>query len=130
MILKLTIDTESGTVRISRNLIKALNDPNYVRLLIDRDLHKAAIQPAKITDRSRMKVPYDNKNIFSFLVYSKALTESLSNLMGWDQKSTYRINGELIDDDIKKMIVFNLNDAEHMKHHKYKKDVPKYGDCR
>lgn len=121
MILNLTINTENGTVRISRNLIRALNDPEYVRLLIDRDLHKAAIQPAKATDRSRMKVPYTNEQMFKFLVCSKALTESLSNVMGWDQKSTYRINGELLEDDEGRMIVFQLNKAEHMKHKKHNK---------
>ena len=116
MILRLTIDTENGTIRISRIIVKALGDPEYVRLLIDRDLHKAAIQPATIADRSRMKVPYSSVHVFSFHLYSKALTESLSNVMGWDQKSTYRITGKMIGDDNEKVIIFPLDAAEHIDH--------------
>ena len=106
--LKVSINTKHGIVRISRPIIKALGDPENVRLLIDVDTHQIAIQIADHTDKARIKVPYDEIKGFRFQLNSKALTEPIAKFMKWDQQSTYQVFGEQIND----MIVFVLDNAE------------------
>lgn len=92
--LRITIDTKCGILRIHRTVLKALGDPQYVRLLIDREAHEAAVQQANFTDRDRIEAP-DYAKPYRFQINSKALTESLAHMMGWRQGAAYQVEGIL-----------------------------------
>lgn len=104
--LRISIDTQRGIVRIHRSILKILNDPVYVRLLIDKENCEAAIQAANSSDRDKIETPDFNKP-FRFQINSKALTESLANIVGWKQNAIYRLNGVFEDD----YVLFDLTKA-------------------
>ena len=98
------------TIHIFKSVIKALNNPKYIRLLIHE------------TGNSLLLESYDKKSLTSFKtpdrlnddksnmrIYSKKLCDILTELMGWNKNQTYRIPGIVLKN--KGNVIFDLTKA-------------------
>ena len=101
-------------IRIYKTCFGALDFPEYIRLLIDKENRRFGIQPCTIRERDRIKVPkwtgVDSGGVeFHGMAFLESLYEAL---MGWDVDATYRAYGECVEENGLRYEVFNLDDAE------------------
>lgn len=101
-------------IRIYKSNFGALDFPEYIRLLIDRENRRFGIQPCSMMERDRIRVPkwtgIDSGGVeFHGMAFLEVLYE---DVMRWDIEQTYRAYGECIEENGVRYEVFNLDDAE------------------
>ncbi len=105
------IDLKKPLLRIHKDTLYAMENPEYILLLVNPDERSLAILPS---DRFDTKAHHISKNSLvnkkSFELYSTALVQNLRNLCAdWQDDKAYRIFGELIPN--KPVVRFNMTDA-------------------
>lgn len=103
-----------GRIHIHRSVVASMQNPAYIRLLIHREKRVVIIQPCDEKERDAIKVPQKGEGRYSSVfINSMALLTSITELMGWSKKRTYRVAGEYLPKD--HIAVFVLNDAVILK---------------
>ena len=90
-------DFKKSRIRIHKNTLRALNNPAYVLLLINPVDRLIAVQANDGTDARAHRVGIRALKK-SYEIYSMALLNKLRLCSEWDEKQSYRINGNLIDE--------------------------------
>lgn len=81
-----------GKLRIYRSTLKALGEPGYIRLLLNKKSKQIAVQSCEQIDRDSYQVPaYENWEQFD--ISSRKLIKMIYKLAGWEEDKTYRIYG-------------------------------------
>ena len=89
----LTIDYRDGFIRVGKGVVRSLNKPEYISLMINEDKMTLAIMAANKQGVMTFKVPegfltIDNK---SFRIYSKGFVGIIADLLKVESKNTFRI---------------------------------------
>ena len=91
-------DFKKSRIRIHKNTLRALNNPAYVLLLINPIDRLIAVQASDGTDARAHRVGIRAMRNKSFEIYSRALLDKLRLCSEWDEKQSYRILGNRIEE--------------------------------
>lgn len=105
------VDLKKYLIRIHRDTLRLIGNPEYVLLLVNPNEKILAVLPS---DRSDTKAHHISKsslhNKKSFEIYSTPLMQSLKNIStGWEANKAYRIYGEKVPSQY--VIKFPMSEA-------------------
>jgi hypothetical protein len=110
----LLIDLKKCRIRIHRNTMKVLGDPEYVMLLVNPEERTIALSKSTAREKRSHKIPAprkDGRHEYEF--YSRGLVQNLSQLNAhWCEPSKYRMNGEYVINE--SIVVFRMDQAEQI----------------
>ncbi len=93
----LSVDLRKNRIRIHKQTLHMMGDPEYIQLLVNPDTHIIAVRKSIREDFLAHKVSkaqLTSKNCYE--LYSKILVGQLCKVNSdWDKNETYRIYGEL-----------------------------------
>lgn len=104
--------SENG-VAFSKTAVIKMNKCEYVKLLINNNERKIAIQKCQSDDEGAIQFFNPKKKLISVRWNNKELQKTLSNMMGWDIQEggkAYKIDGIYSYED--NAIIFDLNKNE------------------
>ena len=94
----LSFDLRKNRIRIHKQTLHMMGDPEYIQLLVNPDTQIIAVRKSIREDNLAHKVSkaqLTSKNCYE--LYSKILVHQLCKVnTDWDRNETYRIYGELI----------------------------------
>lgn len=102
-------DFKKSRIRIHKNTLHALNNPAYVLLLINPIDRLIAVQANDGTDARAHRVGMRASKNKSFEIYSMALLDKLRLCSEWDEKQSYRILGNRIEEQ--DLVQFKISDS-------------------
>ena len=97
-------------VYIYRETIRELGTPAYIRLLINPDKRKFAIEACRFGDPGYCPTPELDGSRGSYRISHTNLLRQIWQLCEWDVETTYRIPGVVYSND--HVAEFCLDDAE------------------
>lgn len=105
------VDLKKYLIRIHRDTLRLIGNPEYVLLLVNPNEKILAVLPS---DRSDTKAHHISKsslqNKKSFEIYSTTLMQSLQNIsIGWEENKAYRIYGKKVPNQ--HVIKFPMSEA-------------------
>lgn len=90
------VDLKKNRIRVHRVTLRALNDPDYILLLINPETGVLAIKETVSSDHLALKIHKDmltDGNCYE--IYSKDLFRALKSIRSdWENNKSYRIYGE------------------------------------
>lgn len=105
------IDLKKPLIRIYKDTLHSIGDPDYILLLVNPIERTLAILPSDSSDPKAhhiFKSPFINKK--SFELYSTSLVQNLRNLCSnWESDKAYRIYGETVSNQ--DVVRFNMAEA-------------------
>lgn len=110
----LLIDLKKCRIRIHRNTIKVLGEPQYVMLLVNPEERSIALSRSDTSEKRAHKIPGPRKNgRQEYEFYSRSLVRNLSRLNErWHEPGKYRMNGEYVANE--GIVVFRMDQAEQI----------------
>ena len=102
-------DFKKSRIRIHKNTLHALKNPAYVLLLINPIDRLIAVQANDGTDARAHRVGMRASKNKSFEIYSMALLDKLRLCSAWDEKQSYRILGNRIEEQ--DLVQFKISDS-------------------
>ena len=104
------VDMRKNRIRIHKNTLHALGNPNYVMLIVNPEEHTLGIKCSMQDDRLAHRIRRSTmQSRVCYELYSKRLMAALHKLCpDWSDKNNYRIEGELIAEE--NMAVFSMRD--------------------
>lgn len=110
------VSVTSNGMTFNKSVVMKLDYPEYVRLLIDEETKRIAIQSC--TKETPSAVPFYNKkkrsNTLSVRWNGRDLLNTVQNLMNWNlSQCGYRIDGVPLKED--QAMLFDLTRASEMK---------------
>ncbi len=90
-------DLKKNRIRIHQNTLKALNNPDYVLLLINPIERLVAVQASNGTDARAHRVSNKMFPNQCFEIYSASLLQQLRLCSQWDKRHNYRIEGNHVN---------------------------------
>ncbi len=106
----ITFDFKKHRIRISKNTLHALNDPDYILLLVNPVDRLIAVQKSVRSDPRSHHISWSaTMRNRSFEIYSVSLMDMLKLCSGWDIDQTYHING--IANVSKDLVQFRIDDS-------------------
>ena len=109
----MSINLRKPLIRISKDTIHAIGDPEYFLLMVNPNDCSLGISPSVKTDpKAHCMSKYKHRKCFE--LYSKSLVTNLLELCpNWDKQGTYRIKGvQVKGQNVGK---FNMSKAEEIK---------------
>ena len=107
----LTISYRRIKIRIHRSTIRALGFPTHIRLLMNPNDLKLAVQACDKSERRSFKVP---KNLFvdsgRFEITSIALLRLILKYTDWEEGKAYKLYGETSVQE--RLVLFDLKEFE------------------
>ncbi|MBR1633524.1 MAG: hypothetical protein IJ682_00520 [Lachnospiraceae bacterium] len=105
----LGINLKDNYINIGSDVIRELNYPSYIRLLISERKDSIAVAPCEANDVMSFKVPdgFPHEKNKNFRIYSTGFTKELMESLDLKEGSTYRYKGEY--DTRHKAMVFQLS---------------------
>lgn len=101
--------TENG-IAFSKTTVVKMDKVQYVRLYIDENNKKIAIQKAKKEDEGSIAF-YNNQKIISVRWNNKELLKTIAGMMDWNLSGTvYKVDGDYIAEE--EAMIFDLKKAE------------------
>lgn len=101
--------TENG-IAFSKTTVVKMDKVQYVRLYIDENNKKIAIQKAKKEDEGSIAF-YNNQKIISVRWNNKELLKTVTGMMEWNLSGTvYKVDGDYIAEE--EAMIFDLKKAE------------------
>lgn len=101
--------TENG-IAFSKTTVVKMDKVRYVRLYIDENNKKIAIQKAKKEDEGSIAF-YNNQKIISVRWNNKELLKTVAGMMEWNLSGTvYKVDGDYIAEE--EAMIFDLKKAE------------------
>lgn len=102
-------DFKKSRIRIHKNTLHALDNPAYVLLLINPIDRVIAVKANDGTDARAHRVGMRASKNKSFEIYSMALLDKLRLCSEWDEKQSYRILGNRIEEQ--DLVQFKINES-------------------
>lgn len=102
-------DFKKSRIRIHKNTLHALDNPAYVLLLINPIDRLIAVKANDGTDARAHRVGLRASKNKSFEIYSMALLDKLRLCSEWDEKQSYRILGNRIEEQ--DLVQFKINES-------------------
>lgn len=102
-------DFKKSRIRIHKNTLHALDNPAYVLLLINPVDRLIAVKANDGTDARAHRVGLRASKNKSFEIYSMALLDKLRLCSEWDEKQSYRILGNRIEEQ--DLVQFKINES-------------------
>ena len=102
-------DFKKSRIRIHKNTLRALNNPAYLLLLINPIDRLIAVRANDGTDARAHRVGIRASKNKSFEIYSMALLDKLRLCSEWDEKQSYRILGNRIEEQ--DLVQFKICDS-------------------
>ena len=102
-------DFKKSRIRIHKNTLHALDNPAYVLLLINPIDRVIAVKANDGTDARAHRVGMRASKNKSFEIYSMALLDKLRLCSEWDEKQSYRILGNHIEEQ--DLVQFKINES-------------------
>ena len=102
-------DFKKSRIRIHKNTLHALDNPAYVLLLINPIDRLIAVKANDGTDARAHRVGMRASKKKSFEIYSMALLDKLRLCSEWDEKQSYRILGNRIEEQ--DLVQFKINES-------------------
>lgn len=109
--LGISFSLKHGRMFIHRTTLKAIGEPGYIRLLVNRKQKRIAVQSCEEIDNDAYKVPA-YENWLQFEVYSLKFLQMIYKMAGWDKEKTYRIYGYPVTDY--RLVLFCLEDGREI----------------
>ena len=102
------IDFKKNRIRIHRNTLRQIGNPEYIQLLVNPDQKMIGIKASCAEDKLAHKVKdYFVINGNSYELYSRELLYSLSQLnLSWEKFNIFRLEGNIYPDKNKIHIRF------------------------
>lgn len=101
--------TENG-IAFSKTTIIKMNKVPYVKLLIDEEGKRIAIQKALENDEGAIGF-YNNQKIVSVRWNNKELLKTIAKMMNWELSgNVYRVDGDYVAEE--EAMIFDLKEAE------------------
>ena len=104
----LTLDFRKGRIRIYRATLKLLNNPDYIRLLVNPEQEIIAVQVSDANEARAFRsagLRVDSQKNYD--LSSRALTDQLRPCWRWEAGKSYRLTGKVIKG--KDIVVFDFN---------------------
>ncbi len=102
LIVPITIDFKQNRIRIHRAMLKSLNSPKYIQLLVNPDKKHIAIRGLKVAvpgDQSEKIKPQEFMNDSSYELKSKSFLTKLHQFLDSpDPAYTYRLTGTIVSE--------------------------------
>ena len=107
----LSVDFRKNRIRIHKNAIHALDDPEYILFLVNPEERTLAIMRSDRSDLRAHRIIFASlTGMKSCELNSKSLVRGLLNIYaGWEDNTTYRIDGESLPG--KGVIMFNIENS-------------------
>ena len=109
--LYIAIDLKKGRIRIHKNTLHALGDPDYIQILINPDTQVIAIRKCNTKDKLYHHIKW--KALASnqcYEIHSKMLMSMIDEMcLNYTPGHTYRIGGTSYPKE--KLVAFNINDS-------------------
>ena len=109
----MTIDMRKKRIRLYKQTLRLLDNPEYVQFLVNPSEHVFAVKSSAPTGISAQKIYWTilNGNGKCCEFYSKNLVETIrTNFFKELDEHTYRVIGKY--NDMKKTVIFDLNQSE------------------
>ena len=108
------IDMRKNRIRIHKNTLRALGDPDFVVLIINPEEHTLGIKCSVLDDKLAHRI-HKNTTKNDCELYSKLLMAALHDLCPeWDGRERYKIEGGIIAEE--NMAVFSMRDGTMLGH--------------
>ena len=109
----IVIDSKNNRIRIHRNTLHLLGDPEYIQLLVNPQQLTIAILPSRKGETANA-IRWDRiAGRKSCELYSKVLIRQLSNICpDWKMNGKYRLYGVCASDGL--LIQFDMSSAEEI----------------
>lgn len=108
-----TLSLRRNELHIYVGTLEALNNPDYIRLLVNKKRKRIAVQVCDEIDRDNYHVPAeDEEGRRTFNIASLKFLGMIYKMAGWDTEKSYRILGYLIGDY--DLVLFCLGEAEEI----------------
>lgn len=106
----ISVRLTSGSIRIFKETIRLMENPEFIRLSVNKDGTLMAVEPYHRKTFTSFTVP---KNLYSYngemVVYSKSLCAVIYSRMDWNKDKLYRVPGKILKEE--KTAVFDLTNA-------------------
>lgn len=100
------VDMRKNRIRIHKNTLRALGNPDFVVLIINPDEHTLGIKCSMLDDKLAHRI-HKNTMKNDCELHSKPLMTALHRLCpDWDEKESYKLEGKVIADE--NMAVFSM----------------------
>lgn len=102
----ISLDLKKNRIRIHKQTLILLSNPEHVHLMVNPELGTFAIVPCSEKASDALKISYGSRVYCE--IYSKSFTEMLAMLIpNLDPKKTYQLSGDI---GTNKLIIFSLKD--------------------
>jgi hypothetical protein len=107
----ISINLKHPLIRIHKDTLHSIGDPDYVLLLVNPIELTLAVLPSNRSDTKAHHISKSSLiNKKSFEIYSTSLVQNLQNICtNWENDKLYRIYGKRVV--AKNIIKFNMSDA-------------------
>lgn len=109
------VSVTSNGVTFNRSVVLKLGKPATVRLLIDEETQRIAVQVCDASDKHAVAFFKEKaNNVISVRWSSRDLLNCLSSMMGWTlERNSYRVEGIFLKED--NAILFDFTNASELK---------------
>lgn len=101
---------KSGRIRIFHSTIVELENPQYIRFLLNLEKKALAIQSCRKNIPESFRVPQYDPERWDFVVHSISVLRMIWRTCGWEDDKTYRMDGIYYAEH--RLEEFDLNQAE------------------
>jgi len=92
LVPSILIDFKRNRIRINKKVLKCLNNPDFVRLLINPDTRTIAIEACDDKEPLRHRIPIYIKNTKQcFEIRSQSFFDQLAEHTQWDTSHSYKV---------------------------------------
>ncbi len=120
----LVIDLKYMAIRIHRSTLEALENPEYIELLVSPSLSTLAIRASSKTTTAQRINRQKLDTSQSIMLYSTPLVQNILNISpDWEIGCKYKMVGIAIPD--RSMIVFEMRKARKIHEYEYIEDFSK-----
>ena len=107
MNLHISILGKEDAIYLGRDVIRGLNNPKYIKILVSKNYDKLLFAPCKEMEPMSFKVPEDlSKQHTEVRIYSKAFVREVLAKNGFKENGTHKFFGQYLDQQL--AIVFPL----------------------
>lgn len=93
----LSFSLKRGRTLIYHATIRELDNPEYIRFLVNREQKKVAVQVCEAIDKDSFKVPeFPTDKRFQYEISSMNFVNIVYGMMNWDPQKAYHLRGYLV----------------------------------
>lgn len=92
---RMSLSLKWGKIRVYHDTIVTLNEPKYIRFLLNPKTKKLAVQVCKKKNAESFSVPKYAPDNWVFRINSIPMLRIIWKICGWDEQRTYRLSGEV-----------------------------------